>query len=681
MKLGFYPRLASDGIRKNRRMYLPYLMTTTAMVAMHYIIGYLTVGGALENVPGTAFITSLLYTGGWVVAVFSVIFLFYTNSFLIRRRKREFGLYNILGMGKWNIGRILLWESLITALISLTAGLLIGALLSKAAELMLINLINGEVNYVLRVSPAAAVVTISVYSGIFLLLLLNSLWQIRSSTAISLLRSENYGERPPRANWLVGVLGVLILGAAYYIAVTIRDPLTAVGAFFIAVVMVIVGTYMVMISGSVLFCRILQRNKRYYYNPRHFVSVSSMVYRMKRNGAGLASICILSTMVLVMISSTTSLYFGQRSALRERYPRELNLQFYMKDASYLSDENVSSLLWEVEAVNTAQGITAQNVYGYRAASVSGLLEDGEVELDSSALSGFNLSTFSSVYRFIFMPIEDFNGVAGTDYTVGPGEAVACVFRSEIDCDTISFTDDVSYRIVAKPDTFIPNPGSSMEMIPTIILAVSDLDSLGELRDMRDYNGFPILQYTWNYNYDTGADAEAQTRLYDALRDKFTSNPTLSEFFGFTGRSIECREVESQDFLSLYGGLFYVGIVLSIVFSCAAVLIIYYKQISEGYEDESRFEIMKKVGMTDREIRRSINSQLLTVFYLPLIFAAMHLIFAFPLIKKLLSLLQMINNLQLFAITTGLSLGIFALLYMLVYRATSNAYYRIVRGAR
>ena len=269
MKIGFYPRLAADGIRKNRRMYLPFFLTCAGMVMMFYIIMYLAAGNVLDPMPGAATLRQMFALGGWVIAVFSAIFLFYTNSFLIRRRKKEFGLYNILGMGKRNIARILFWETGIVAVLSVTLGLIAGIAFSKFAELGLVNIMQGEVTYDFSVSPIAVIRSVQVFGVIFLLLLLNSVRQVRFASAISLLRSENAGEKPPRGNWLFGLLGVALLAGAYLLAATIQNPVAALMVFFLAVIMVIVGTYLLMISGSVLFCRLLQKKKNYYQKLLH----------------------------------------------------------------------------------------------------------------------------------------------------------------------------------------------------------------------------------------------------------------------------------------------------------------------------------------------------------------------------------------------------------------------------
>ena len=305
-----YPRLAVNSIKKNKRLYLPYILTSAGMVMMFYIISFLANGNALDNVTGGNIMQQTLTFGYIVIAVFSLIFLFYTNSFLIRRRKKEFGLYNILGMGKWNLGRVLVWESIVVSLISIVSGLFCGILFSKLAELAMIKVLHAENNFTLNIEWKSVEYTAIVFAAIFLFLLINTLRQIKSSEPIELLKSESAGEKAPKANWIFALAGFLILIGAYMIAVMVQSPIESLLWFFVAVVMVIVATFLLFVSGSVAFCKMLQKNKKYYYKTNHFVSVSSMTFRMKRNGAGLASICILCTMVLVMITSTTCLYTG-----------------------------------------------------------------------------------------------------------------------------------------------------------------------------------------------------------------------------------------------------------------------------------------------------------------------------------------------------------------------------------
>ena len=667
MKKGFYPKLAFEGIKKNRQMYLPYMLTCSCMVMMYYILMYLCTGETVDKISDSVTLKVIIELGSWVIAIFSVIFLFYTNSFLMKRRKKEFGLYNILGMGKRNIAVILFWESLITAAVSFAAGIVSGIIFSKLAELILIYIQKAEVDYQFSVSLPAVGMTAVVFGVIFVLILLNSIRMIRFSSAIALLRSENTGEKPPKSNWLIGILGIIVLVVAYYIAVTINNPVKAMTVFFIAVVMVIAATYMIMISGSVMFCRLLQKNKRYYYQSNHFVSVSSMVYRMKRNGAGLASICVLATMVLVTMSTTVSLYSGGEDSVNNLYPREINMSFNSWEKKLLSDEYVESIRSDLTDFLQKYDIQPSNVIDYTKITTFGTMKDGRVELHPENLLG----DLTDKYYFYFIPINDYNRMTGTHEVLEKDEVIVYIDDHEYDKDTISFDGEKSFKVKQSEKKYEMISNADSDILPTVMVFVNDLEDVDLDMEIDD------LYCYWEYDFDTNLNSTAQKELITKINSEF-----CAEFAD--GNDIYCfvqsKEEGRISFFSLYGGMLFIGIMLSIVFIFAAVLIIYYKQISEGYEDQARFAIMQKVGMTKREIRRSINSQLLTVFFMPLIMAGMHLVFAFPMIKKMLLVFNM-NNAALFAAVTGICFLAFALLYVLVYRITSNAYYQIVSGSK
>ena len=676
MRAGFYPKLAWNGITKNKRFYLPYILTCVGMVSMFYIVSFLSTSPLLLYMPGSETVSSTLNLGSWVIGAFSLLFLFYTNSFLMKRRKKEFGLYNILGMGKWNIGRILFWETIITVLISFVCGAVFGIALSKLAELCLVNVIRGDVDFSLTVSSDALISTLTLFSVIFLLIFLNDIRQIKFTNPAELLRSENAGEKPPKANWFLGIVGVLLLGGAYYIAITIEDPVSALVLFFVAVLMVIVGTYLVFISGSVMFCRILQKRKKYYYKPNHFISVSSMVYRMKRNGAGLASICILATMVLVMISSTASLYFGSESSLAIRYPRDFTINVNFMDIEDMNDENISSVRDSIGGVAEDNDASQTDVIEYRWASVSGLLDGNEMETDVSNVD-FTIDMIN------FIPLSDYNRMMNKNETLEEDEVLVHTVRSSFDEDNFIIKQGNSfekiYNVKNKLSDFTISGDAAMGFYPSVYIVVPDFASaVAPLSELLDYNGNEMVSLRWFYGFNTDVPtekhAEMETEIFTAIGN------VAEDIESAHGFSCESREEESVSYYSTFGGLFFLGALLSVVFIFAAVLIIYYKQTSEGYEDQARFEIMQKVGMTKKEIRKSINSQLLTVFFLPLIFSAMHLAFSFPIIRKILLLFNL-NDVFLFAVTTVICFICFALLYTFVYRITSNSYYAIVSGQK
>lgn len=681
MKLLFYPKLAWTGIRSNRKLYLPYLITCISMVAMVYIVGYLSGAKAVRHLPGGQFIQEMLGLGVWIIALFAGLFLLYSSSFLMRRRRKEFGLYNILGMGKGHLGMVVFWETGMTAVISIFMGLLAGVTLSKLAELCIVNIVGGEVDYSLTVSVSSIVIASVVFAVIFLVIMVKSLWQIGRTNAINLIKSENVGEKLPRMYWFWGILGAVILAAAYYLALSIEDPLSALFIFFGAVGMVIVATYLLFMSGSVLLCKLLQKNKRYYYKPNHFVSVSSMAYRMTRNGAGLASICILLTMVLVMLSSTSCLYFGVEESLHIRYPREITVDAYVTTPDHGDYEDFTPVRDYIDSILEDHQAIKENVMDYRVAELSGQMFDSELELDPNNMKVNSASVYGDVRIVNFVPLEDYNRMSGADYTLEQDEVLVYAFRSPYDKEELELRGTgLCFHVKEHLPEFPIDGSTSSNVMSALYVVVPDFEqTLKPLYDMRASNGNDLLEIHWRYGFDTNVDEETQKMIYETLG--YSADIEDREFRdNLSYLRFDSRAYERDSFTGTFAGLFVLGLVLSVVFLFAAVLIIYYKQITEGYEDQSRFEVMQKVGMTKRDIRKSINSQMLTVFFLPLVTAGVHLSFAFPLIRLLLRMFNM-TNVTLFAQTTLICFAIFGLFYTLVYRITSNAYFSIVSGAK
>ena len=659
MKL--YRHLAWDGIRKNSRLYVPYLLTGVGAVSFFYILVALArlPEGTL---PGSGSVQVILNLGSFVLWVFSLLLLFYTHSFLIRRRNREFALYNVLGMGKRDISRILCWESLLSGGLSLLGGLALGVVLSKLAELGLLRMVGAATDMVYRVSAGGLLLTLGLYGAIYLLILLSSLLRVRRSTAVQLMRSQAEGEKPPRANWALAVLGILLLAGAYYLAVTIREPLAALTWFFAAVLMVIAATYLLFISGSVALCRLLQRNPRFYYQKRHFVSVSSLVYRMKRNGAGLASICILGTMVLVMLSSTTCLYFGAEDSLRTRYPRAENVTVWYTDREDLYRDH-SDLHAAVVTAARSRGAQMQDLREYRSSSSALTVRNGVLQGAGGSIS--------DAVQFTAIPLSDYNAAMGARLTLSPGQVYICHGRSDYRESTLSFPGGAAWQVKGLVDN-LASGGDSASIVTQLTAIVPDEEIADMDRLMEGMN--TGVSRSWSCGFDLGQEParDGGDPVAEAIR-RMAQDGGLMEN-GMLG--VESLAENRGDFYGSYGSLFFLGILLSVGFSLAAVLIIYYKQISEGYEDQARFDIMQKVGMTRRDIRSSINSQLLLVFFLPLLLAGLHLVFAFPFVHKLLLLFNLWNT-RLLVGTTAASFLAFAVLYTLVYRATSTAYYHIV----
>lgn len=683
MKHRIHPRLAWEGIRKNKRLYLPYFLTCTGMVMMSYIIRYLAAIPALEGMPGGGVTAVILKLGFWTIALFALIFLLYTNSFFMRRRKKEFSLYNILGMGKGNLSVLLLWETIILFAGSVAAGLFFGVLLSKLAELGLIRILNGQVTYLISVDAGALRDTVWIFGGIFCLIFLNSLWQMWRMSAVSLLRSESTGEKPPKANYLLGIAGAALLAGAYYIAVTIESPLVALAWFFIAVMMVIVATYLLFVSGSVTMCRLLQKNKRYYYRKNHFVSVSSMAFRMKRNGEGLASICILSTMVLVMMMGAGSLYFGAEDSLNTRYPHQITVSVdFLSSGEYkYAPEKEELFLERIHGLLESRGTEPENLEQYLSSSVAGILKDGKLVVAPRQVNAIAPGTVDDVAMIYLIPLHDYNRCMGTRETLAEGEVMLHCVRRSYDDPTIQLSDGTVWHVKKQLDLMMGSSDAAMDLVPSVFVVTADLESAMDTFNM-ELGPWPedqLCRLRLGCGFDTSLSADEQIRLSRDV-EKLAGELNMSGQGGFYAYSVECREAERGEFYGLYGGLFYLGAILSLVFLTATSLIIYYKQVAEGYEDEARFALMRNVGMTAEDIRKSVNSQMRTVFFLPLVTAAVHIGFAFPIVQKLLAMFNL-RNTALSLVVTGVVLLVFGVFYTVIYRVTSNAYYAIVSGAK
>lgn len=502
MKLYF--RLAAGGIRRNSRLYVPYIMTCSLMVMMYYITDALSGDEMLSAMAGGYIMHELIVIGKVVMALFAAIFLFYTNSFLIKSRMREFGLYNILGMGKNGIARVMTWETLMVYVISMVFGLGAGILFSKLAELLAVKIVQGDAAYQFSVSGPAAAASLIVFAVIFLLIFLNVLRQVFFSKPVELLRSENSGEKPPKANWFAAVLGALMLGLAYFMAVTIEEPLSAILAFMAAVILVIAATYLLFVAGSVVLCSVLQKNKGYYYKTNHFISVSQMSYRMRKNGAGLASICILSTMVLVTLSTTICLYTGEEQILRQRYPRDMVTMTYG-----LPEEDIPAFRESVGALAEKHGASPENVLAYSYAELSGAVIGNRLDMARGNSDDVSLD-LRSVY---VVPIADYNALYGTDIQLADGEAAAYFKGKGFGGDEIQLDDWGSYRITQRLGEFTITGTDSATIYDTIYLFVKDWSDLESLNDYQnrltnEYGGMRSnIVYYYCFDLDCGEDSQ------------------------------------------------------------------------------------------------------------------------------------------------------------------------------
>lgn len=674
-----YPKLAWQGIRKNAETYLPYLLMGILMVGVSYIMNYLTrpaLMGAL-SMGGTTLM--VLQMGKIVISVFSVIFLYYCNSFLIRRRMKEFGLYNILGMGKGNIARVMLWETLLTALLVFAGGLLLGLSLSRLVEMALINLLHADYTVPMELLyPDGVTWVLLLFGGIYVLILLANLLRMRLSNPVALLKSENTGEKPPKANWFFGLIGLLILLSAYYVAAVSQSPLEALIFFFIAVLMVIVATYLLLVSGSVTLCRMLRRNKRYYYQTRHFISVSAMAYRMKRNGAGMATICILCTMVLVILTSTVCLYGGTDSMVDAICPQDINLTIGLEARD--GEENwkrLDAMQQMALDVTEEMGLTPENITSQRALVATGKVQNGDYGIITDADS-----LKANVLELTVYPLSVYEQATGETVTLADRELLYASFKTNETFSSMSFYGSAPYRMI-HAEKELPKRLLSADYRSAwgcLVVFTNDAEAfhseITALVGEKSGEAMMMDRLALHFDLDSEADTDTQEKLVKTLRSE-AMKLTGKDFYGMSSLSVDTRSLCRRDYLSLFGGLFFLGMVLGPLFSIAAVLIMYYKQICEGYEDAERFAVMRKVGLTDAEIRRSVNSQVLTVFFAPLLMAGLHMLFAMPMIRLILGAFGLHNDSLFYGIGIGCYV-VFAVIYALMYLLTSRRYYRIVR---
>lgn len=671
-----YPKLAWQGIRKNAET---YLLMGILMVGVSYIMNYLTrpaLMGAL-SMGGTTLM--VLQMGKIVISVFSVIFLYYCNSFLIRRRMKEFGLYNILGMGKGNIARVMLWETLLTALLVFAGGLLLGLSLSRLVEMALINLLHADYTVPMELFyPDGVTWVLLLFGGIYVLILLANLLRMRLSNPVALLKSENTGEKPPKANWFFGLIGLLILLSAYYVAAVSQSPLEALIFFFIAVLMVIVATYLLLVSGSVTLCRMLRRNKRYYYQTRHFISVSAMAYRMKRNGAGMATICILCTMVLVILTSTVCLYGGTDSMVDAICPQDINLTIGLEARD--GEENwkrLDAMQQMALDVTEEMGLTPENITSQRALVATGKVQNGDYGIITDADS-----LKANVLELTVYPLSVYEQATGETVTLADRELLYASFKTNETFSSMSFYGSAPYRMI-HAEKELPKRLLSADYRSAwgcLVVFANDAEAFRSeiMALVGEKSGEAMMMDRLALHFDLAseADTDTQEKLVKTLRSE-AMKLTGKDFYGMSSLSVDTRALCRRDYLSLFGGLFFLGMVLGPLFSIAAVLIMYYKQICEGYEDAERFAVMRKVGLTDAEIRRSVNSQVLTVFFAPLLMAGLHMLFAMPMIRLILGVFGLHNDSLFYGIGIGCYV-VFAVIYALMYLLTSRRYYRIVR---
>lgn len=676
-KTGFYPKLAAQNIRKNRRFYLPYLLTVLGTVAAFYIMSALVFDPGTDNLaPGTvsgAEYAKVFMSIGMVVAgLFSVIFLLYTNSFLMKRRQKELGLYSVLGMGKRNIAGVLCFESLYIALIGVGGGMGVGILLHKLVTLLLYKLIRVPAPFGFAVSIKGLAITALLFCGLVLLTLLFNLVRVGRTRPVELLHGGEVGEKEPKTRWVMTILGVLSLGFAYWLALKVSNGVEALGYYFLAAAAVILGTYFLFVAVSVFVLKMLRKNKRFYYKTSHFIGVSGMLYRMKQNAVGLANICILSTMVMVMVSGTLSLYLGTEDSIDRLFPEDMTA-VVRYDPEKEQPFDSAAMLTQLDARLEDMGLDANLVSTGRHLPIGvGLLGDGSLTLDAEN------PDVQKILALSILTAEDYAALTGTaPLVLQPGEVLLGDENRVIAGDSLRLelgAESLEYKIIRRLEKS-PQVGYDVSAgtVNCHMIVADEAELLRLFRLQKAAYGSQASTLYWEARYDLGCTEEEMMDLESRFWDEGGS---LGDSGSWEAFYINSRAEYALAAFSLAGGFLFLGVFLGLIFLMATVLIIYYKQVSEGYEDRRRFQIMRQVGLSAQEARRAIRSQIRTVFFLPILVAAVHMIFDFNMVRQLLSLFSLTNANLTILCTAGTVLVFFAV-YAVVYGLTARTYYKII----
>lgn len=668
MKNGLYRKLAWNNIRKNQSTFLPFGIVASCVVAVFYMI--FSISAQSDAVyQGEQSMEMILKFGTIVVGIVAAVILLYTNRFVMKQRTKEFGLYNILGLEKKHIAKVIFWETAIVGLGSILIGLLAGMLFSKLLFLIFINMLGLKSKIPFRISYQVLAVSIGIFALIFAINMFFNDLRIARLKPVEMLRESAAGEKEPKAKWVIALLGVVMVAAGYYISVTTENPMKALNLFFVAVLLVILGTYCLFMAGSIAFLKLLKKNKKFYYHKTHFVNVSGMLFRMKQNAMGLASICVLSTIVIVTLLTTISLFVGIDDERRVRYPKDVDIRV-VADEKVKDEKMVQQLEQRGERAREAAlrlagkqkvKIKAEEVYTVYEASL--FWKNNRFYMDQS----YDLDTLVNVS---VMTVRDYNAVTKTKYKATKGKYIVLTNK-----DTILYGDDLQIgeqTFACKQKGLIDLKRFADNYSQQLFILVPDT------KDML------TLQHAF--------EGLAKHLMYSGMKRKVTfdlsgSKKAKTVYGSKIGDWMETEKVEGisliedyyttlQTALNLYASVFFIGIFIGIIFLGATVLIIYYKQVSEGYEDRKNFRIMAKIGLSNQEINQMIRSQIRLVFLLLLLVAGMHICFAYPIIRKIMAMMNLTNE-KLFVMATVGTCLVFAGVYLIVYKLTSRVYYRLV----
>ena len=655
-KSALLPKMAINGVKKNGGMYIPYILTMTFAIAVFIIFSSIIQNKMLENVPYSVYVIMLLQIGRVLLSIIMIPFLFYTNSFLSKRRKKEFGLYNILGLAKREIGVVLFFETMIIYFISMIAGALTACVFGKLVFLLLLNISNLPVTTGFQMGISDFLSAMILFGVISFMNLFTNLWQIGKANPTDLLSGPKKGEKEPKHLVITTILGLLFLGAGYEIAFVAKVDSMVFLNFFLAVFLVIIGTYFVFTSGSIALLKVLKKNKKFYYKKENYVTISGMLYRMKKSAASLSNICIFSTMIIITLLCTVALSVGEEGAIRFNYPLDAVYVFSGSNAT-----DVSEITKEREKIAECNDIKITDSIHFNYFSFDAIIEGMNIEsVDPKQVK----DRTSKVKIFSAKEYEEMTGKG-----VSLKENELLLFTTTLDYEYSEIALDGTTFTVKEQLSDLPfetkEPHSYGENVYFIVM--NSWDQIVAFPE--EMNEASIKIFYESYQFNVAGEEAQKSAFYDSFLSYCKEQKTFDSF-----KNSLIWKFETQ---SMNGGLLFIGIFFGMIFTICLILIMYYKQISEGIEDKSNFEIMQEVGMDDHDVKATIHRQIMLVFYMPLLLAIVHTFVGLNLTINLLYALNLYETNQI-RLCAGIVIVVFAIFYSLSYSVTAKAYFKIVK---
>ena len=665
-----YRNLAGNALSKNKIIYVPYIISSMVMIAITFILSAISQDKQLRQVEGGVTLQIIMSVGIPIMLIIAFFFLMGVSRFVIKQRKKELGVYCILGMQKKHIIRLQFLENLYVYLLSIVSGTVIGFVIEKIVQLLFLKMYHLEADFSWNIQWKTLILITVAFAVFFLVFFIINAIGILTSNILEYMKEESKGEKQPKSKWILAIVGLIFLGSGYALSLNTKEGLKAIQYFGIAVALVIFGTFALFTAGSITLLNSLKKNKKFYYKTGHFISISGMLYRMKRNAANLATICIFATMVLVTMSSVTTLYSTINKLANEWYVTDFEITYVKAKTQAERDERESLLREAAEKT----GVSIEQIYTYQSIDAFATVENGVI----STAPSYRSDDISHV----FIITEDvYDYVHETKLNLAKDE-VGLFTSASFSEDTIRFqpmTEDYELSDAVSPDfrvrriDDIPkiNTGGAVMMTNGhYVLVVSDESVFESLKPYMCESSWIIDTERERVLINTSSSKQAQLAMYDELDQNW---PTYKYDW------VTCKIDRVDELMGLYGGLFFLGAFLSIAFLTITILNMYFSQLQQGYEDAKRFAIMRKVGLTRKEIKKSINSQIVVVFLLPLIVAVIHTAASYPMVNKILNLLGGCDA-SSFLLIVLICCLLFAVVYTIAYLFTRRTYLKMVSGA-